>query len=264
MTSDGDTRTRLIADIIESDVAYFQADAVVEKLPGASIAHMPGLHSLAAGCVVQCLDPEALERDPGQFIDRVEAALRDLGISSSRIYLHDYSSNVDRALVARGYRSSVELTIALDGSRPVPPSDVSFRVVESEDDWALKRHVHQAMTRAPDGHEVVSDDWVAMERRKCEAGYMTPYLAMCDGQMVGAVNGAPWKSVLRLKNVFVSPDARRRGVGTDIVRQFGPMALRMGKVAAGGFVLAGAAFVGMYTTAGYEMLSQQTEWCREL
>jgi len=264
MSMDGDTRTRLIADLIESDVAYFEADAVVEKLPGASITHMPGLHSLAAGCVVHCLDSDVLERDPEGLIDRVEPALRDMGIPASRIYLHHYSSNVDQALLARGYRPSVELAIAMSSTHPVPASNVSLRAVESDRDWAEKARVHEAMKRAPDGHDSDSDEWVAMEKRKCDAGYMTPYLAMRDGTVVGAANAAPWKSVLRVKNVYVHPDDRLSGVGKGIVQRFGPMALRADKVAAGAFVLAGAPFAGMYTGAGYEMVSQQTEWCREL
>jgi hypothetical protein len=264
MTMDGDTRTRLVADLIESDVAYFEADADVETLPGARITHMPGLHSIAAGCVVQCLDYEALERSPLAFVDRVEGALRDLGVKSSRIYLHNYSSDVDSALVSRGYQSSVELAIALGAAQPVAGSAVSFRVIESDSDWAEKQRIHEAMGRAPDGHEVHGADWVAMERRKCEAGSMTPYLAFHRGQVVGAVNGAPWKSVLRLKNVFVHSDARLRGMGSAIARQFGPLAAGMDKVAAGAFVLADAAFINMYTAAGYEVVAQQTEWCREL
>jgi len=264
MAIDGDIRHELTTDLIESDVAYFEAGAAIEKLPGVTIAHMAGLQSLAAGCVVQRVDTEALEREPKPFIDRIETALRDLGMHSSRIYLEHSPLNVEHALVTRGYRPSVELAIALGSDRPLPEESLSFQVVESADDWAVKRRVHEAMSRAPDGHEASTDDWVAMEKRKCEVGYMTPYLVVCDGKVVGAVNAAPWKSVLRMKNLFVQPDCRLRGIGSSIARQFGSLALQEDKAAAGAFVLADAAFVNMYTDAGYQVIAQQTEWCRKL
>jgi predicted GNAT family acetyltransferase len=264
MSFDRDIRKQLIADLVESDVAYFEAGAEIEMLPGATIAHMPGLHSLAAGCVVQRVDTDVLERDPGQFIDRVEMALHELGSRQSRIYLRHYSSNAEHALMARGYRARVELAIALDNAKHASPTTVAFRAIASDEDWALKTHIHNAMTTAPDGHSVRADDWVAMERLKSEAGYMTPYLVTCDQEVVGAVSAAPWKSVLRLKNVFVHPDWRLLGVGTGIAQQFGPLALQMGKVAAGALVLADATFISMYTNAGYEVVSQLTEWCKEL
>jgi len=264
MGGDENIRQALIADLLETDVAYFEAGAVVEKLPGATIAHMPGFYALAAGCVVQRVDSTVLEREPEGFINRVETALGKIGAQHSRIYLQHYSAAVEDALVAHGYRATLELVLALPAAACGGEAGIVLREVKSARDWRDKKRVHEAMAVAPDGHVVPAGEWVTMERKKCASGYMQPYLVMRGDEVVGAVNAAPWKGVLRLKNVFVHPDSRLRGAGTGIARAFGPLAAAMDKLFAGAFVLANAAFIRMYINEGYEIVSQQTEWFREL
>ena len=55
MTASGWSR-----DLLESDRLYFEAGADVLPIPGAVIAAMRGAEKLAAGCVVQRIDPDAV------------------------------------------------------------------------------------------------------------------------------------------------------------------------------------------------------------
>jgi GNAT superfamily N-acetyltransferase len=257
-------RKSLIDDLVESDAGYFEAAAITEPVQGATITRMAGLESLAAGSVVQRIAPTLIPRDADGWLEDIEQRLISWGIEQARLYLHRKAPDLEAALTRRGYRARDEIVVMrTDAPAVASPNSVTLRQIETEFDWAQKLALHQEMEIGPDGHPAPADLWVSMERQKCEAGYMTPYLIVADDDVVGTANTAPWKGVLRLKNVAVVPQHRLRGIGFASVSLLADLATSAGKAAAGAFVVADAPFMSMYTHAGFEIVSRQTEWGKE-
>jgi N-acetylglutamate synthase-like GNAT family acetyltransferase len=252
--------------LLESDVAYFEAGATIERLQGATIARMDGLESLAAGCVVQRIDPTFVPRNADGWLEDVEHRLSAGGHLQARLYLQREAPDLEAALIHRGYRSGDELAVMRPAGAAAKrvSAEVSLRPVENEEDWQEKHALHREMEIGPDGHPAPASLWVRMERRKCEAGYMKPYLILAGGKVVGAVNAAARQGILRLKNVVVAPNYRLQGIGSAAVGLLADSAAGLGKAATGAFVLADTPFLAMYTNAGFEVVSKQTEWVREL
>ncbi len=264
MPSESPARQSLIDDLMESDVGYFEAGATIERLRGATIARMTGLESLAAGCVVQRIDPAELPRDANGWLEDIEQRVSAWGSMQARLYLQRNAPVLEAALTHRGYRPRDELavlTTAAPGKRA--PGEVTLRPVVNEADWKEKRRLHREIEVGPDGHPAPAPLWVRMEREKCKAGYMKPYLIMAGSDVAGATNAAPWKGILRVKNVVVAPRYRLRGIGSAAVELLAGLAAASGKTA-GAFVLAGVPFVNLYMHAGFEIVSRQTEWVKEL
>jgi GNAT superfamily N-acetyltransferase len=271
MTTTDDTiaaeqrRKPLIDDLLESDARYFEAGATIVPVQGATIARMPGLESLAAGCVIQRIDAAGIPDDIDGWLEDIERRLRGWGVGHARLYLHRDAPDLETALTRRGYRSRDEVLVLKNGHSTADTAEhVSLRPVESENDWAVKLALHREMGLGPDGHLAPAGLWVAMERRRSDSGYMTPYLVVVDGEVVGAANVAPAGRALRLKNVVVQSQHRLRGIGSGAVRLLADLAGPAGKVVAGAFVLDGAPAIRMYTNVGFEVASRQTEWSRDL
>lgn len=265
MAHEDAARRRLIDDLLENDAGYFEAGALVERLQGAVIARMPGLESLAAGCVIQRADPGEIPHTPDPWLEDIGGRLASWGIANARVYVYREAPDLEAALLRRGFQPREEIAVMRTAAATTERAcDVTLRPVEKEADWAEKLVLHEEMELGPDGHEAPADLWVAMERRKCEAGYMTPYLLVVGDKVVGAANVAPWKGVLRLKNVVVLPEFRRRRVGCTAAGLLADLAAPAGKAMAGALVVADTPYIDVYTEAGYEVVSRQTEWSKAL
>ena len=157
------------------------------------------------------------------------------------------------------------LQIFADVCSPLAVSGrVHLRTVRSERDWSLKLSLHRDVRRGPDGHSVDADQWVQMERLKCEAGYMEAYLIHLDDQPCGAVNFSPSARLGRLKNLVVHPHWRRRGIGVEAAREIIRLASQRGLAAAGVFALEHGPSLKLYRDAGYLPVVRQVEWYRRL
>ena len=258
-------QSALVDDLLNSDASYFEAAAKIERVRGATIAHMDGLEALAAGCVVQRIDPANITGSATGWLDDVERRLRHLGIHHARLYLHRKAPDLEAALTRMGYTAREEIIMLRSSPDPANrQTEASLREIKTEADWAAKLALHKRMAIGPDGHPAPAELWVDMERRKCEAGYMTPYLLVIDDEVIGAANAAVCGSVLRLKNLVVVPQHRRRGMGYVLAGLLADLAAPAGKTASGVFVVAGAPFAKMYTGTGFETVAHQTEWSKDL
>ncbi len=250
-------------DLLESDRRYFEAAADVLPVPGAVIAALRGAETLAAGCVVQRIDAEAAAVQPDSWLVELEDRLRALGSPRARLYLETPQARLEEALTRRGYRSRAEhgfTRAAGDGER----AEVDLALAEGEDDWSARRELMRRQEHGVDGHPVDADLWIDLERRKCEAGFMRPYLIRRGGRVVGAVCAAPCGRLMRFKNLVVDADHRRRGVATATAEWFAGLAREEGLEAAGCFALEGGPGLVLYPRAGYRPTVVQTEWMREL
>ena len=259
----------LAEELLESDRRYFESAAVLEPAGGATIARVPGLERVSAGCVVQRVDPSVLPRDPARWIELIEQRLLGHGCRRARFYLTGRHPGLEAALLARGYRPQDEIgyVTAVDG-RPIgPPPDApvaELRPVTTPDDWAAKLALHRLAGHGPDGHDSEPDAWVELERIRAAAGWMRPFFIVSRGAICGVIALSSGESLLRLKNLVIHPSWRRMGIGSAVLHRAHAFAWREGWAGVGAFALAGDPSERLYRNAGYEAVARQTEWMRPL
>jgi GNAT superfamily N-acetyltransferase len=263
------TAASFAAELLDSDRRYFESGAVLEAAGGATIARVPGLERVSAGCVVQQVDPSVLPRDPGRWIELVEQRLLGHGCRRARFYLTGRHPGLEAALLARGYRPQDETGYVLVvNGRPVsrrPDAPVAeLRPVTTPDDWAAKLALHRLAGPAPDGHETEPDAWVELERIRAATGWMRPFFIVSRGAICGLIALSSGASLLRLKNLVIHPSWRRMGIGTAVLHRAHAIAWREGWAGIGAFALSGDPSEQLYRGAGYEAVARQTEWMRPL
>jgi hypothetical protein len=254
-------------DLIESDAQYFEGGALVEDLGGAMLAHLPGLESIAAGCVVHRIDPARLPENLDGWLECVEGRVAAVGCRRPRLYLADPFPALEAVLARRGYEPRIEIGFATV-FRGDASGEVALAPVEGERGWEAKLKLHRESGSPPDGHETDADAWVELERRKAAAGAFQPYLLVSSdsrnplARPLGAVAFAPCGDLLRLKNLVVHPARRRQAVGTAAVALGARMAKSLGKQVLACFAVAGGTGELLYRRRGLVEIVHQTEWMR--
>lgn len=248
--------------LLESDRLYFEAAAQICTYPGGSIAAMPNLAHIAAGCVAHRIIAEDIA-EPQQWLAELETRLKHFGCTAPRIYLDNDAPALETALKSRGYLPQVEVglldTALLRQNLSEIPS-ISLRPVLTEQDWQQKIYLHRAVQVGPDGHVTDAEEWVSLERRKCEAGSLRVYLVCRDGEVCGTVGAMEVGDLLRLKNLVIHPEWRRHGIGQAAVEALRREAVCLEKVAFGCFALLNGAGQRLYERAGLTIATQQVEW----
>lgn len=250
--------------LLESDCRYFEAGAIKKTEMGADIVYMPGLESLAAGCVIQRLQPAQITCSWHDWLTHLENQLSALGISACRLYLSQTPAALATVLQHHGYQAQVETALMSDPLEPRPRPDLILSPVETAHHWRQKLKIHQASIDGPDGHSNRPEDWLAMEQQKCQAGVMNSYLICDQGHICGTVSTMDMGQWLRLKNLVIHPQWRRQGIGKRTVEALKHLAWSSGKQRLGCFALAGGAGERVYQRAHLTILTQQTEWYKPL
>jgi GNAT superfamily N-acetyltransferase len=259
----------LASELLESDRSYFESAAVLELAGGATIARVPGLERVSAGCVVHRVDPAALPRDPLRWVELVEQQLLGHGCRRARFYLTGRHPALEAALLARGYRPQEETgyLLVVDDSPMAPRPEgpiAELRPVTSADDWAAKLALHRLAGAGPDGHDSDPEAWVELERIRAAAGWMRPFFIVSRGAICGVIALSSGESLLRLKNMVVHPSWRRMGIATAVLHRARAIAWREGWAAVGAFAPTGDPTEQLYRNTGYEAVARQTEWMRPL
>jgi len=245
--------------LLESDRRYFELGARLERLEGATIAWMPGLEGMPAGCVVYGIEPAVATAAP-DWLDELEGRLTAGGCGCRRLYLDGRSEPLEALLSRRGYRRREEIGWVASAGMEPERGDVALRPVASEGDWADKRSFHEACDESPLGYATAAEEWTAFERRKCETGRMQAYLMTVDGEVCGAIAAIEEVELLRVKNVIVHPVHQGNGIGSAAVRLLSQSAEELGKPAIGLFGLPET--VGFYRRIGMSPATVQWEWIR--
>ena len=257
----------LLQELLESDVAYFHAAAECEDLLGFRISHMPGLESLAAGCVAHKISKHGGPGHP-QWLKVLEQRLSMLGCGHARFYQQYPDSELEKQFVQNGYRRTEEIALLNTFkdlvSRDPDDEQIHMLPVRSERDWGLKLSLHQEVSHAPDGHVSQAETWLQLERQKSDVGYMEPFLIFCQETVCGAVNYSPGSKIGRLKNLVIHPRWRRKGIGVQAAKFIARTAAERGKAAAGCFALEDGQALNLYKSAGYFPVTRQTEWYKDL
>jgi len=253
----------LLEELLESDTAYFRAAAECEQVQGFQISHMPGLETLAAACVVHRISKQD-NGDLAQCLQAVEQRILALACHHARFYQQYPDDELEDWFRKNGYRPAREIallnTYDAPGFHKPNDSSIQLRPVRTEHDWTLKLSLHQEIQNGPDGHASRAEKWLEMERKKCDAGYMEPFLIFREDMACGAVNYAPGPRLGRLKNIVIHPRWRRNDLGAQAARLIARIARERGMTAAGCFALEDGQALNMYKKAGYAPAILQTEW----
>jgi ribosomal protein S18 acetylase RimI-like enzyme len=251
----------LLARAIDTDRDYFELGAKLEDLPGAVLAWLPGLEAAAPGAVIQRVDPAIVAAQGEQWLVEAGRALSRVGAATARVYLEERHEPVDALFQSAGYVGREELIFAHSFDAPRPGLVVNR--VESDADWDRKLRLHRFISTPPDGHPTSASDWVALERRKCEAG-MEAYLVERDGETVGAIGALRGDEVLRLKNIVVHPAYRRQGIGLGMLGHLGMIGASRGISDQVVFAVRGEIGELLYRAAGMREIGSIIEWSKPL
>jgi GNAT superfamily N-acetyltransferase len=247
----------LAVDLVESDARYFESAAKTERLPGATLCHMSGLEHSPGGCVIVRVDPGSIGRDVRGWVEAAAHASAGVG-GRLRLYLTGPAAGLEGELARTGAVRREELGLVADDRLAGDPEVDLFPVVSAAD-WREKLALHRALDRAPDGHSVTPEDLCELERRKAAAGYMQCFLIRHRGRGCGAVAAAPAGSLLRLKNIFVCPEWRRRGIASAAVARL--VELSDGREQRLGlFAVAASPGERMYRRHGLREIVRLVEW----
>jgi ribosomal protein S18 acetylase RimI-like enzyme len=251
----------LLARAIDTDCSYFELGARIEKLPGATLAWMPGLAATPAGAVIQRTDPTTIGAMGASWLAQAEQALADIGASTARIYFDRRDDAAEALLRGAGYAEREELVFTHSLAAPEP--GLALARVESEADWDRKLDLHRFISTPPDGHPGSALDWVMLERRKCEAG-MEAFLVERDGETVGAIGAIRGDGIFRLKNIVVHPAHRRQSVGLRMLGHLALVGRECGISEQCVFAVRGEIGELLYRAAGMRVAGSVIEWSKSL
>ena len=262
--SESTRQCRVAEDLIESDCRYFEYAAVNEQLPGATLSYMSGLAQTAAGCVVHRVQQQELvDCDLNGWLTQVEERFAAVGGRHTRIYLTTVWPALEAILKGAGYDARGEIGLLLrDPERLSEAADVTLYPITTDADWRAKAAVHKSGDVGPDGHTTPPDCWVEMEQRKSSDSSLKFFLVKSGDEVCGSVGVDEIGSILRLKNIVIHSDWRRRGIGSGVVRRLGEIAQARGKVGMGVFGVPGRPGGALYQRLRLEPIVTQYEWMR--
>ena len=179
--SDPAERTALAETLFRSDQDYFTAGAEGDRISGGSWVWMRGLEHVPAGCMII---PDLPLATPERFLGEAGRHASEAGASLLRFYTLGLDESTAAALLEAGLAANVEhgFVRAADGppSRPAPLAGLRFRPLEGSAAWLDKLQLASSLELLPDGKSASAADWTELERRKCDAGYMTMWLIERD------------------------------------------------------------------------------------
>lgn len=251
-------------ELIESDARYFELGAQVETMDGAVIAWVPGFADLPAGCVVSRVDPALMPLSYERWLWHLERRLGYLGASWSRIYLDQPNVGLEQALAKAGYQRRVERGFVATVAPAARTSGVRLRPVCDNEDWVWKAQLHADDKPGADGYRHHPGRWVSLMRKKAATGFKEPYLIEHGDDVLGEVAVMDMGHILRLKNLFIAPKARRRGLGAAAIALVWAEAMRRGKQGVGVLGIEGSSGARLYHSCGLQVVAQLFEWSRRL
>jgi hypothetical protein len=250
---------------MESDRLYFETDAKIEVLSGATIASMTGLTTIPAGCVVHRLNADNVKESWDEWLDDIERRLKQLESSNFRLYLDNSIPELEKVLLKRGYHSQIEVALLdekLSFDKFCKDLPVTLRLVLDADDWQHKLELHSEKEPGSDGHITDSQAWVELERRKCATRVMNLYFICVGDDICGTVGSIKVNGLLRLKNLMVHSSWREKKIGKAAVQALRNIAIESDMEAFGCFALLNSHGQKTYESAGLKVVSEQTEWIK--
>jgi len=255
----------LLRCALASERTYFGLGAEPLSRDGVFLANMPGLERLPASSVCIFDAREFSETEADAAISAAERHFQQAGVAMSRIYAGTSVETIDHIASPMGYRRRTEKIHAFQPLPPINGAGAVWKKVRGDDGWREKAAVHAIPSRASDGYDSPSEQWVALERQKSETGELGFWLFVQDGEAIattGLMRCA--RGVLRIKNFFVRADRRGSGIGklalATLLRQMG----EAGENAIVVFSIEGSVGERLYLSSGAREIGRIYEWSRPL
>lgn len=255
--------------LAETDRRYFEAGSRKWDVLSGRLCVLPGYEHLPAGCVVVSPNLTAMQSDLGLWARQLEALFKEKGARLARFYLQEPGDVMSKSLELLDYRPTREtgMILATDYSHDRCEQDEhALRPVTSNEQWDEKRDLATAGGHdGPDGHNMMGGQFADLERVKCDAGFMQPFLFYVNGKPAAAICVSVLGSFARLKNLLVHPDYRGRGVGSKTVKAAIQAYRRHRGIRYVGVYADDRKFaIRIYAKQGLLPVNHQTEWSKVL
>lgn len=253
---------RFAGELVASDRSYFLLGAAVKEVGPAEVLWMPGFTQVPAGCVTW-VDPD---RDgvggSTDWVDSAIATMHQVGARLLRIYCQEPGEALSGRLHDEGFTKRSEIGFVTTEPLASGREDVGLRPVEGDAGWKEKMDLHGEADLASDGHGGAADGFAALERARCATGAMSAFLIEVDGEVAGAVATLTQGRLLRVKNLYIAPGFRGRGVGATVLHRAGELVAERGLDAMGIIGVAGTRGSALYMAAGLTPVAELIEWSR--
>lgn len=254
------------ADLLGSDRRYFELAARLCRIGPFQLAWLPGFERWPAGAVCHQVDVVAASDAIGQaaeWLAEIEQRFSDFGSSLARVYTRA-DERLEAALDRAGYCCRSEIGFVRTEPARASGASTVLRPIESQADWYCKQALHADSDRAVDGHPCPASAWVGMERARAGSGGVDFYLVESRGQTHGTLGLMRHGSVLRIKNLYLRPGSRGRGIGTGILEAVAGRIDGCDIRAVGLVALPDSAGERFYRACGMQPAGEFREWTRSL
>lgn len=264
---------------LASERSYFTLAAEEHYGENFLFAVVPGLESLPAASVC-ILDAEKLDvSEFSRVIKNGEDAFARARARMSRFYTGETQKNVSALMEENSYRRRTEIVHAI-APFPADQHDQSYanwRKISSEQDWAEKAAIYAPPSLTSDGYPSDHSEWLSLERRKAATGKIDFWIYTPDEQSAGLLYDYPdgqavattglmrcGDGVMRIKNFFVQPDCRRKGIGKMALHGLLRRLSKEGAHTAILLSIEGSAGERLYRSQGARDIGRIYEWSRAL
>ena len=260
-------KTEAIAKaLIDSDRHYFELNAKTNLLGPFQLARLPGFEALPAGLVshqVAPVDGDQQQSRLNEWLDCIERSCYSWGNPLTRIYSNNCCA-VQHLLEAHGYLCREEIGFVRTQPALAPAAALELCPIEDETGWQIKLQMHAESTTVVDGHPCPPEQWVNLERARSQSGRVRFYLIKHGDRIHGTLGLMRVRSVLRLKNLYLRPGSRGRGIGETtlnlIFKQIDGQRIKAVVLLA----LRGETGERFYRKLGMKAVCSLHEWSREL
>ena len=240
--------------MLADDRAYFRASTSVESIEGWKLRIPTWSRVADTGCIVE---PPMGARDyPSGFTD----LCRDRGIETLRFYLPGPPSLHESWSAAFARNEEIAMGCSLGHEEDMSwPEEVSVDRLNASSD-PIKTALFESDEKRPDGKPSLAADFVLMERAKIEAGYMRGYLIAYRGMAAGCFGiSLDQPGLVRLKNLFLAPRYRGRGLARLAIRFAANLGVRNERHMLGAFAIKAHGTQKLYEGCGLHVVGSQTE-----
>lgn len=253
----------LTQDLMDTDSRYFEIGAEQRELLLGRMCWVPGCTEIAPGCVLVRTRQVKSHEEALQGIAEFEEEAAGVEANLFRLYVQEPNDILEERLARRGYVRRQEVAFVSNGgvSDPDDASKIKLREITSQAEMDQKSIVDRVVRVGPDGHVSDPERWHDCLCRKWMTGELKFYLIEYDGTTCGSLGEMETAGLVRLKNLVVHPDFRRRGIGKAAALMMLGMAGARNREL-GVFGTPGGGGFATYTSVGLPVAGVQHEWWR--
>ncbi len=253
--------------LAESELDYFRAGATSRFMLNGELCYLPGFQHIASSCVLHNVSGMDPEQRPEDWLAMLSSEFELLGASCCRFYLTGHQALRSSLPKHEAFKRVVEIGLLTDFTELDPFAAFAqgeLVAIKDEETLDLKRTLYCESSLGPDGHDMQGGLFADFEWSKCHAGYMESFLYWHEGRVKGAVSLALKNNFARLKNLYVSPNYRAKGIAKQVVWLLMRKAIEKGAKAFGTYAIEHEKSHHLYSSCGLVKQLVQVEGSRRL